>query len=66
VTQTLPSDRNHMTSTSTQIDYSALYQEIADYVIIKAHSGDPFFEKIFELAWNKTSRQEAIFGANDD
>jgi hypothetical protein len=54
VTQTLASEGNYGAPTPDQIDFTVLYQEIADYVIIKAHSGDPLFEKIFALAWNKT------------
>jgi hypothetical protein len=44
-----------MTSTHNR-DYTALYQEIADYVIIKAHAGDPLFEQIFVSAWNKSTK----------
>jgi hypothetical protein len=51
----MASAENHMTPTPNKVDYTALYQEIADYVIIKAHSGDPLFERIFESAWNKTA-----------
>jgi hypothetical protein len=46
-----------MTSSTHNKDYTALYQEIADYVIIKAHAGDPLFEQIFASAWNKAIKK---------
>lgn len=60
-----------MTAIPNRKDYTALYQEIADYVIIKAHSGDPLFERIFASAWNKTTLKQnrsvaGSPGANND
>ena len=48
-------DATHLTQPSNQKDYTTLYQEIGDYVIQQAHSGDPIFERVFEWAWKKTS-----------
>jgi hypothetical protein len=56
VSQILASEGKDMASHK---DYTALYQEIADYVIIKAHSGDPLFERIFVSAWNKTTLRQS-------
>jgi hypothetical protein len=51
------------TPSNSKKDYSALYEEIGDSVIEKAHSGDPIFERLFESAWKKTKMSK---GADSD
>lgn len=66
MSSTFPSKTTLNPQHPNEKDFTLLYQEIGDYVIIKAHSGDPLFERVFESAWNKVSSKQNNAGSTGD